>query len=205
MKRLIMLGLLAISFHISQVLADSATELQMRLNKINSFHASFTQKATSIDGDLIQQGEGQLWIKRPNLFNWHLVSPDESCLVSDGINLWFYNPFIEQVIVTLLSQATTDTPFMLIIRNDLQDWKRYQISQNGNNFLLKTTQNKRNLKHFSITIQPDGTIQEFAAVEQDGHMSSYQLKGQQNSHLDDNKFKFNPPEGLTIDDQRSMK
>ncbi|MFP3029341.1 MAG: outer membrane lipoprotein chaperone LolA [Arsenophonus sp.] len=205
MKRLIILGFLAITFHISHLCADSATELQIRLNKINSFHANFTQKATSIDGNLIQQGEGQLWIKRPNLFNFHMVSPDESWLVSDGTNLWFYNPFVEQVILTLLSQTTTETPFMLIIRNDLQDWKRYKISQNGNNFLLKTTQNNGNLKHFSITIQPDGTIQEFVAVEQDGKMSSYHFKGQQNSNLDNKKFKFNPPEGLTIDDQRSMK
>ncbi len=66
---MIILGLLEITFHINQVLADATTELQMRLHKINSFHANFIQKATSIDGDLIQQGEGQLWIKNPNLFN----------------------------------------------------------------------------------------------------------------------------------------
>ncbi|MGP1947721.1 MAG: outer membrane lipoprotein chaperone LolA [Arsenophonus sp. NC-PG7-MAG3] len=202
MKKLIILGLLEITFHINQVLADATTELQMRLDKINSFHANFIQKTTSIDGDLIQEGEGQLWIKQPNLFNWHMISPDENWLVSDGTNLWFYNSFVEQVTVTLLSQATTDTPFMLITRNDLQDWKRYKISQNGNNFLLIATKNKGNLKYFSITVQPDGTIQQFTAVEKDGQINSYKLKSQKNTHIDNNKFKFNPPEGLTIDDQR---
>ncbi|HGJ5876358.1 MAG TPA: outer membrane lipoprotein chaperone LolA [Arsenophonus sp.] len=205
MKKLITLTMLAINLHISQVWADAAAELQMRLNKINSFHVNFMQKVTSVDGDLIQQGEGQLWIKRPNLFNWHMTSPDESWLISDGTNLWFYNPFVEQVTVTLLSEATTDTPFMLITRNDPSDWQRYQISQNGNDFLLTATQDKGNLKHFSITVQPDGTIQQFATVEQDSQRSLYQLKGLQNSHVDNDKFKFVPPPGVTIDDQRSRR
>lgn len=39
-------------------------------------------------------------MKRPNLFNWHMTSPDESVLVSDGQTLWFYNPFVEQVTAT---------------------------------------------------------------------------------------------------------
>lgn len=205
MKKLITLAMLAISLHISQIWADAAVELKMRLNKINSFHANFMQKVTSVDGNLIQQGEGQLWIKRPNLFNWHITSPDESWLISDGTNLWFYNPFVEQVTVTLLSEATTDTPFMLITRNDPSDWQRYQISQNGNDFLLTATQNKGNLKCFSITVQPDGTIQQFSAVEQDGQRSLYQLKDLQNSHVDSDTFKFVPSPGVTVDDQRSRR
>ncbi len=50
-----------------------------------------------------------------------MLSPDESLLVFDGTNLWFYNSFVEQVTVALLSQAKTGTTFMLITRNDLQD------------------------------------------------------------------------------------
>ncbi len=59
--------------------------------KVNSFHASFSQTVTSADGAAGATGEGELWVKRPNLFNWHMTSPDESVLVSDGQTLWFYN------------------------------------------------------------------------------------------------------------------
>ncbi len=45
-------------------------------------------------------GRGDLWVKRPNLFNWHMTQPDESVLVSDGKTLWFYNPFVEQATAT---------------------------------------------------------------------------------------------------------
>lgn len=203
-KLIIIISLLAITPY--QVLANAAAELQTRLNKISSFQANFMQKVTSVDGDLIQQAEGQIWIRRPNLFNCYIVSQnDEIWLISDGINLWIYNPFIEQVTVTSLSSITTDTPFMLIARNNPQDWKSYHIRQNGHDFLLKSIHNKKNLKHFSITVQPDGTIKQFTVVEQDGQMTLYQLKEQKNNQVDNNKFKFIPPQGVTVDDQRLIR
>ncbi len=41
--RVIALGLLA-TFSSASVLADASSDLQQRLNKVSSFHASFTQK-----------------------------------------------------------------------------------------------------------------------------------------------------------------
>ncbi|MFP3014449.1 MAG: outer membrane lipoprotein chaperone LolA [Arsenophonus sp.] len=202
MKKLIILWLLAISFYIGRVFADATFELQSRLNKINNFHANFLQKVIKADGNLIHNAEGQLWIKRPNLFNWHIVSPDENWLISDGTNFWFYNPIVDQVTVTLLNDTTNDIPFILITRNDNKDWKRYKISQNNDNFLLTSKENNENKKYFSITITTDGTIKQFSVMEQDGLISLYELKVQQNSKFDDDKFKFVPPQGTTIDDQR---
>ncbi|EMG6528652.1 MULTISPECIES: outer membrane lipoprotein chaperone LolA [Providencia] len=203
MKKMMLLGALALSLHIGQVLADASEDLQERLNKVNSFQASFSQKVTSPEGDLIQEGVGDLWLERPNLFNWNMTSPDGSVLVSDGKNLWFYNPFVEQVTVTNLADATQDTPFLLITRNDPKDWKQYSIIQQGNTFDLKPKQTNGTLKRFSITVSPQGTIEQFSAVEQDGQTSAYQLKEQKNGRVDASKFKFTVPKGVTLDDQRS--
>ncbi|MBQ0684564.1 outer membrane lipoprotein chaperone LolA [Providencia rettgeri] len=202
MKKMMLLGVLAFSLHIGQVLADASQDLQARLNKVNSFQASFSQKVTSPEGDLVQEGVGDLWLERPNLFNWNMTSPDESVLVSDGKNLWFYNPFVEQVTVTNLADATQDTPFLLITRNDPKDWKQYSIIQQGNTFDLKPKQTNGTLKRFSITVSPEGTIEKFSAVEQDGQVSAYQLKEQKNGSVDASKFKFTMPKGVTLDDQR---
>ncbi|QTL38685.1 outer membrane lipoprotein chaperone LolA [Xenorhabdus budapestensis] len=202
MKKLMLIGCLMMGISVSSAWADAAQDLQGRLSKVNSFHANFTQTVTSSDGSTIQNGEGQLWVKRPNLFNWHMTSPDESTLISDGKTLWFYNPFVEQVTANWLKDATGNTPFMLIARNDPTDWKQYRVTQSGNNFELTPNSANGNLKHFSITVTPDGTIQKFTAVEQDGQKSAYQLKGQQNISVDASKFKFTLPEGVTLDDQR---
>ncbi|KEY57735.1 outer membrane lipoprotein chaperone LolA [Serratia sp. DD3] len=202
MKKLLVACCLLSGWVSTAVWADAAQDLQSRLAKVNSFHASFSQTVTSADGAAVQQGEGELWVKRPNLFNWHMTSPDESVLVSDGETLWFYNPFVEQVTASWLKSATGNTPFMLITRNDANDWKQYNVKQKGDEFELTPKASSGNLKQFAITVTNSGTIKSFTAVEQDGQRSAYQLKGQQNSRVDAAKFKFTLPKGVTVDDQR---
>ncbi|MCC3263291.1 outer membrane lipoprotein chaperone LolA, partial [Paenibacillus polymyxa] len=73
----------------------------------------------------MQDGQGDLWVKRQNLFNWHMPQPDESVLVSDGKTLWFYNPFVEQATATWLTDATSNTPLMLIARNQPGELTHY--------------------------------------------------------------------------------
>lgn len=182
--------------------ADDGGALQSRLNQVNSFHASFTQRVTGAEGGAVQEGEGELWVKRPNLFNWHMTAPDESLLISDGKTLWFYNPFVEQATASWLKNATGNTPFMLITRNSASDWKQYNVKQHGDNFSLVPKSADGNLKQFTIKVTADGTIEGFTAVEQDGQRSAYQLKSQKNGAIDAAKFKFTPPKGVTLDDQR---
>ncbi len=202
MKKLAMTCALLSAFAVSSVWADGASDLKTRLDKVSSFHASFTQKVTDANGTAVQDGQGDLWVKRPNLFNWHMTQPDESVLVSDGKTLWFYNPFVEQASANWLKDATSNTPFMLIARNQSSDWAQYNIKQTGDDFELTPKGSNGNLKQFTINVGRDGTIHQFSAIEQDGQRSSYALKSQQNGAVDMNKFKFTPPQGVTVDDQR---
>ncbi len=183
-------------------LADASSDLQQRLGKVNSFHASFTQKVTDASGTNVQDGEGELWVKRPNLFNWHMTAPDESTIISDGKTVWFYNPFVEQVSATWLKDATSNTPFMLIARNQASDWKQYNIKQQDDHFELTPKSDAGNLKQFVINVATNGTINQFSAIEQDGQRSNYTLKSQQNTVVSADKFTFTLPKGVTVDDQR---
>lgn len=202
MKKWLVACCLASGITSTAAYADAAGDLQSRLSKVNSFHASFSQTVTSSDGAAVQEGEGELWLKRPNLFNWQTTSPDESVLVSDGKTLWFYNPFVEQVTATWLKDATGNTPFMLITRNDASDWRKYDVKQQGDDFELTPKSATGNLKQFSISVSNNGTIKKFVATEQDGQRSTYVLKNQQNSAVDSAKFTFTPPQGVALDDQR---
>ncbi|MCP1437506.1 outer membrane lipoprotein carrier protein [Erwinia persicina] len=202
MKKLTITCCLLATFASASAMADASSDLQLRLDKVTSFHASFQQKVTDGSGQSVQDGEGELWVKRPDLFNWHMTAPDESILISDGKTLWFYNPFVEQVSATWLKDATSNTPFMLIARNQRSDWKQYNIKQLGDNFELTPKSADGNLKQFTINVSASGTINQFSAVEQDGQRSSYTLKSQQNTAVSPDKFRFTPPKGVTVDDQR---
>lgn len=183
-------------------LSNTSEDLQFRLAKVNSFHAFFLQTLTSSKNGIFHHGAGEFWIKRPNLFHWHITSPDESLFISDGQTLWFYDPFIEQVIATWLKDATEKTPFMLIASNNANDWNKYRIKQRGDNFQLIPKSKIGNLKQFTITVSPIGNIRSFSFVELDGQSSTYVLKKQQIDSGDNTKFIFTPPRGVTLDDQR---
>ncbi|WP_413453322.1 outer membrane lipoprotein chaperone LolA [Erwinia persicina] len=202
MKKLMISCCLLAAFSSSAVWADASSDLQQRLDKVKSFHATFNQKVTDGSGASVQDGEGEMWVERPNLFNWHMTAPDESTLISDGKTLWFYNPFVEQVSASWLKDATSNTPFMLIARNQSGDWKQYNVAQKGDDFSLTPKSADGNLKQFTINVSTNGTINQFSAIEQDGQRSSYTLKSQQNGSISANKFKFTPPKGVTVDDQR---
>ncbi|MGK2946887.1 MAG: outer membrane lipoprotein chaperone LolA [Candidatus Malihini olakiniferum] len=186
----------------SAVYTDAESDLQDRLNKVDSFHAMFTQKVTNAAGAVVQECQGELWLKRPNMFNWKTTVPNENVLISDGKMLWFYNPFIEQVTATWLKDATGNTPFMLITRNDAKEWGQYNVRQQGDNFELSPKTAKGNLKQFTINVNVMGNIKSFSATELDGQRSNYTLQNQQNGAVDGSKFTFTLPKGVMLDDQR---
>ena len=72
----------------------SKAKLMAKLAKIEFFSAEFSQKIFDETGNELQQGSGLLSVSKPNLVNWQTTLPDESLIVSDGSNLWFYDPFV---------------------------------------------------------------------------------------------------------------
>lgn len=200
-KRLIGCCLVA-TLTTAMVMADAAGDLQQRLDKVRSFHARFIQKVSDASGASVQEGKGELWVQRPNLFNWHMTDPDESVLISDGKTLWYYNPFVEQVSASWLKDATGNTPFMLIARNQPADWQQYHVRQKGDTFELTPKNSSNTLKHFTINLSASGAIQQFSSIEQDGQQSTFTLKSQQSGEVSADRFTFSPPAGVTVDDQR---
>ena len=83
--------------------SDTKSLLMAKLAYLNFFSANFSQEVLSESGELLEQSAGKLAISKPNLANWHTTEPDELVIVSDGKDVWFYNPWIEQVSVYSLS------------------------------------------------------------------------------------------------------
>ncbi|VAX76680.1 Outer-membrane lipoprotein carrier protein [Serratia symbiotica] len=202
MEKLLAVYCILTLFVPSTVLAAATQNLKNRLSQVNSLQAYFSYTVTTSDGSAVQNGEGELFIKRPNLFNWHITSPDESVLISDGQTLWFYNPFIEQATATWLKSANEKTPLMLIMRNNVKDWEQYQVHQKNDNFELTPKSTTGNLKKFAVSVTDSGTICSFAVVEQDGQRTTYVLKNQKNVSGNATNFTFTPPRGVVLDDQR---
>lgn len=120
----------------SMQLEESKKLLRAKLANLHFFSATFTQEVVSEAGELLEQSSGNLAISKPNLANWHTQEPDELAIISDGSDVWFYNPWIEQVSVYSLSAAIAKTPILLLTSKDESLWQQYIVTQE------KVTQDK---------------------------------------------------------------
>lgn len=182
--------------------ADDSRELQNRLNKVHHFYARFMQHVTDSKGNVLQKGEGEIWIKRPNKFNWHMIIPDKISLITDGNTIWFYNPLIEQVTVSWLKDAIDDIPIMLIVGNNSSNWKNYDIQKKGDIFSIFNNYSNNNIKKLIIKITVDGIIKKLTTVYQNGQQTTYYLKNHNNRNINVSKFIFMPSKNITLDDNR---
>jgi outer membrane lipoprotein carrier protein len=193
-------ALLMMSF---SVFAAPKDELNQRLQLTDGFSADFSQKVVSPEGDTVMEGEGNVEIARPSLFRWTTTFPDENVLVSDGKTLWYYSPFIEQVSIYWQEQATAQTPFVLLTRNQESDWDNYHVTQQENTFTLTPTAVDSNQGKFELIINKNGAIQGFSVIEQDGQQSQFSFNNIDLSKPSADRFDFEVPEGVEIDDQRN--
>lgn len=174
--------------------------LQHRLDKIDGFYANFSQDVKTADNQSVQQGKGELWVTRPNYFNWTMNEPDETIIISDGKNMWVYTPAVEQVSVMNLEKAVDNRLMLLITDSHNPIWDVYDVSRKKDSFTLKPTDDSN--QNFVISVLPTGMISNFTIIEEDGQRSFYDLSHQVLGKVELDKFKFTPPEGVSIDDQR---
>ncbi|MDW6004352.1 outer membrane lipoprotein chaperone LolA [Vibrio mangrovi] len=184
------------------VLADPKDELSSRLALNEGFSAHFQQQVLSPDGEMVSQGEGKVDIARPSLFRWETLTPDENLLVSDGTTVWYYNPFVEQVSIYNQDQATEQTPFVLLTRNQKQDWEHYRVSQQGDEFTLVPVETDSGQGEFHIRIDAKGVVKGFDVIEQDGQKSLFSFQQIKLKRPDNSLFSFKIPAGVEVDDQR---
>ena len=186
----------------SMAWANADIELQNRLNKVSVLSADFAQTVMSANGSNVQQGNGKLRIKRPNLFRMDTKSPQETQIIADGKTLWFYDPFVEQVTANWVKDAVNNTPFVLLTSNDKSHWAQYSVEQKDDTFVLKPKAKNSNIKQFDIRIDQNGVLKGFSTIEKDGQSNQYILRNITNQNLDGSLFKFTVPKDIELDDQR---
>ncbi|WP_371372240.1 outer membrane lipoprotein chaperone LolA [Thalassotalea aquiviva] len=178
-------------------------QLRQKLDKNKGFSSMFKQLVLDNDGNVLQQSQGKLVVKRPNLIYWETQQPDETLVISDGHTLWFYNPFVEQVSAFSISNAVTNTPILLLSDTSKKTWQDYQVSLiKDNEYEILSLNDEAQVKSLKLVFAND-TITAFTIVDATGQTSQFDLSNVVTSPLpNDNVFTFELPAGVDFDDQR---
>ena len=205
----------------AQVSTDAKSVLMAKLAHLDYFSADFSQKVVSDSGEVLEQSSGKLAISKPNLASWHTLSPDELAIVSDGQDVWFYNPWIEQVSVYALSAAIAKTPILLLTSKEESLWEQYTViktiatetdkntDKDSDRFVISAKDVNSQIKSLTLVFDSssdnsDGKLKQFSFLDATGQLSHIKL-----TNFDDKNtpqaslFKFVVPDDVQIDDQRA--
>jgi len=84
--------------------------LQKHYQQTNSFSAKFTEQISPAGGAK-REREGTVYYRKPGLMRWEFSGEDQELIVSDGKQLYNYQPDLNQVVETPLEQAFRSSSF----------------------------------------------------------------------------------------------
>src|SRR5271166_3836148 len=98
--------------------------LQRHYQQTTSFSAKFKEQINPAGGPK-REREGMVYYRKPGLMRWEFRGEDQELIVSDGKQLYSYQPDLNQVVETPLAQAfrsSSFAAFMLGIGNVQRDF-----------------------------------------------------------------------------------
>ena len=182
-------------------LASNVAKLQQYLSETRSLQASFVQTVSPKNGK-VQISNGQLQLVRPGKFRWVYNKPFPQEIISDGKQVWLYDPELAQVTIKSVGKALEASPAAILAGNNQLDasfnskdlpprdglqWVELSPKQNDSSF---------------AKIRLGFTDKELNRMELDDHFGQSTLIQMQqivrNKAIPAHLFTFTPPAGSDI-------
>lgn len=172
------------------------------LNQAQTISARFSQLSLDGSGTQLQETAGELALKRPGLFRWHTDEPMEQLLVSDGKQVWLYDPDLEQVTIQSLDQRLTHTPALLLSGDVSQIRENFEITfkEGGSvvDFILKPKSKDTLFDSLRLSFR-NGVLNDMQLIDSIGQRTNILFMNvKMNQPLDNKQFSFEIPEGADV-------
>lgn len=169
---------------------------------LEDLQASFKQMIRASDGQLIDNGEGQVWLQTPNRLRWQYLGEFPELIVADGKTLWLYDETLEQVTVKAQSELAANSPLMLLTDPEGLE-RQFQFAELGNAdglYFLELTAKASDLEFDRVMIGfKDGKPVNMALEDAFGMRTDIEfLDLQRNPGLAAGHFDFEPPPGTDV-------
>lgn len=201
--RLMLLAVLSTASLFAHADDEAAVQrLTQLLNQAQTITARFSQLSLDGSGTQLQETSGELALKRPGLFRWHTDEPMEQLLVSDGKQVWLYDPDLEQVTIQSLDQRLTHTPALLLSGDVSQIRENFEITfkEGGSvvDFILKPKSKDTLFDSLRLSFR-NGVLNDMQLIDSIGQRTNILFMSvKMNEPLDDKQFSFDIPEGADV-------
>lgn len=180
-----------------------ADKVQKVYDEVRDFSASFTQEYTSVSMGSTRSSTGRVFFKKPGKMRWDYAGPNERYMISDGSQLWVYEPeFAQYYNQSLVDSQLPSALRFLMGEGNLKDEFAIRIrSQDDTKITLELVPKQRSSQfarlHFVVDAQGFNVLETtvFDALGNTNRLRFNDIK--QNSGLPDSGFHFAPPAGTT--------
>ena len=96
--------------------ADSTGTAQLSavFTNVKTLQGAFKQTLYDQQHHVLDVSQGDFIIQRPNQFRWQVATPMAQLTVTDGKTVWVYQPDLEQVTKSHLTQQIGQTPLAIL-------------------------------------------------------------------------------------------
>ena len=116
--------LLVISILLTPTWAEATAidSLKSFIQETRTVRASFSQTLYDKNARNLQESTGTMQFERPDKFRWTYEKPYEQIIVGDGVQVWFYDPDLNQVTIRQFNIAIGSSPAALLAgSNTIED------------------------------------------------------------------------------------
>lgn len=189
-----------------QLSAQQTPEVLQRLNNftesVDTFTADFVQTVYDADSNPLQESSGNVLLKKPGRFIWNYTKPSPQQIVADGQRVWLYDIELEQVTVSSLAEQGTGTPLSLLMGSQPLE-QEFELRPLGNSDGIEWVELKPRSRESDFELVYLGLSETgLAAMElRDSFGQATQIRFtsfKQDVRIDDDEFRFVPPEGVDV-------
>ncbi|MCG6657363.1 outer membrane lipoprotein chaperone LolA [Halomonas campisalis] len=187
---------------VTALASDGAERLTRMLEPLQTYEANFAQRILDGSGERLQEASGQMWLSRPGKFRWEVAAPYQQVVVSDGADVYLYDPDLEQVTVQALDHRVTHTPALLLSGSvgDLTDSYAVSRRQQGSaeTFTLVPKAADTLFEELEMTFRGE-RLSVLMMTDSTGQRTAIEFRDvQMNAFIDDSRFAFEIPEGTDV-------
>lgn len=176
--------------------------VQRHYNSVRTLQVTFAESYTGA-GRPARAEAGELSLRKPGKMRWQYRTPAGKLFMSDGKQVYFYNPATNRAEKTKLKE-TEDmrAPLAFLLgRLDFQkDFKDFQSKTDGLNTVITATPKSDRLpyKQVEFSVSPQNEIRRLLVSGHDNSFLTFNFSNERmNPPLKDDLFKFQLPPGAT--------
>lgn len=198
------LAALAMTFAVpvSALASEGAERLTRMLEPLETYEAAFEQLILDGSGERLQEATGRMWLSRPGKFRWEVDAPYQQEVVSDGEEVYLYDPDLEQVTVQALDQRVTHTPALLLSGSTSELTDSYDVSRqqqgSAETFTLLPRSPDTLFEELKMTFRGE-RLNFLQMTDSTGQRTAIEFHDvRTNEAIDDSMFVFEIPDGTDV-------